>query len=266
MNPCFAMATSDAPISIKSVSLLVRNQQQVASFYRDIIGLDLISNDGEVVTLGQGDKPLLHLYQDAAARSLPHDAGLFHTAFLLPQRSDLGSWLKHASQAGIKLDGASDHLVSEALYLQDPEGNGIEVYVDRDRSEWTYTEQGIVIDTTPLDIDDILSKAQSPWQGLPNDSVIGHVHLQVGDIEAADAFYRDELGLQRMAQIPQASFYSSGGYHHHLACNTWHSDNAGTRTKGSAGLSNIEFAVESLPGAKKKAIDPWGTHLSFSTG
>lgn len=258
------MTPNAAPVSVNTVTLLVSNRQRVENFYRDVVGLNQISSDAEKVTLGQSDKPLLHLCEDAAARSRPEEAGLFHTAFLLPQRSDLGSWLKHATQCGVKLDGASDHLVSEALYLQDPEGNGIEMYVDRDRSEWQYSGDEIVMDTKPLDIDSIVSSAISSSAKLPENTVIGHVHLQVGNIPDADAFYRDKLGLARMAHRPQASFYASGDYHHHLATNVWHSQGCGMRTKGTAGLLELELTVATLPDAKTELIDPWGTHLRFT--
>ncbi len=263
------MATSDAPLSINTVSLLVRNRQEIERFYCDILGMNLIRSNGDVTTLGQGNKPLLHLYEDSKAQSLPEEAGLFHTAFLLPDRSCLGSWLKHASENGIKLDGASDHLVSEALYLHDPEGNGIEVYVDRDRKEWRYVDDAIVMDTMPLNLNSVLSAAKTSWQGMPDDTVIGHVHLQVGDIATADSFYRDELGMERMAHRPQASFYASGRYHHHLAANTWNSAGAGKRTHGAAGLLQVELQIDkavdsSAADSAKELTDPWGNQLLLS--
>ena len=258
------MATSDAPISIGSVTLVVKKLEVVAQFYRDIIGLNEISRDGASCTLGQGDNQLLILIEDTAARHYPGEAGLYHTAFLLPDRASIGSWYLHAKEQRIVLDGAADHLVSEALYLNDPEGNGVEVYADRDRSEWTVNHGLIKIATERLHLGGLKAASDKTWNGMPEDSVIGHVHLQVGDVAMADAFYRDKLGLDRTAGYDQASFYSSGGYHHHLAGNIWHSRGSKGRPPGATGLHELQLKVTDAEVDFDELEDPWGIRLRFS--
>ncbi len=258
------MATSDAPISIGTVTLKVVDGERSAAFYESKLGLDRISGYGERTTLGRGDTPLLHLLEDRSARRRPKEAGLFHTAFLLPSPSDLGAWLEHATRAGVRLDGAADHGVSQALYLHDPEGNGIEIYADRSRSEWVRSGNEIQMGTQPLDLRQLLSGSDGPWRGLPTGSVIGHVHLQVGDLAGADSFYRDELGFDRTARAAGASFYGSGGYHHHLAANTWNSLGAGHRTQGAAGLVDVELLASSDALQGPEHIDPWGIRFRVS--
>lgn len=147
------MATSDAPISIGRVALTVRDLDPMAGFYEDIIGLGLIERSGEGALLGVDGKVLVELRQDRQARPFPNEAGLFHTAFLLPSRQDLGAWLRYAAERGIRLDGASHHGVSEALYLRDPEGNGIEIYRDLPRETWQRSGDTVHMTTRPLDLE-----------------------------------------------------------------------------------------------------------------
>lgn len=248
---------------IGRVALTVRDLAAVTGFYRDTLGLAVLSADGSTATLGAADQPLLELRRDPAAVARPDEAGLFHTAFLLPQRSDLGDWLAHAAGQGIRLDGASDHLVSEALYLHDPEGNGIEVYVDRPRAEWiTDGVGGVTMETLRLDLKALPLGAG--WRGAPEGTRVGHVHLQVGDMDAADAFFRDTLRLTRTATRPRAGWYGWGGYHHHLAGNVWHSAGAGRRSPGSTGLAEVELLAPAglLPAA---LTDPFGTAFRVTT-
>ena len=258
------MATSDAPISIGSITLIVKNLDRVADFYLTAIGLNVITRDVTSCTLGQGDRVLLKLIKDAAAKSYPREAGLFHTAFLMPDRRDLGSWLSYSDANKIKLDGAADHLVSEALYLTDPEGNGIELYVDRDRSEWTIADKQIQIDTLPLDFHSLQDGTTKPWTGLPEGSVIGHVHLQVGNIEEADEFYCKRLDFTQTAGMDRSSFYSTGGYHHHLAGNTWNSKGAQRRPVNSTGFHELELLVENGRFDFNEIEDPWGMTIRIS--
>lgn len=260
------MATSDAPVTVSRVALTVRDLDGVGDFYQSVIGLNPITRNGEALLLGQGDKPLLELRRDPNARSHPREAGLFHTAFLLPSRGDLGRWLRHVVDAGVRMDGASDHLVSEALYLADPEGNGIEVYVDRPRSAWDTDGTRVRMDTLRLDLND-LAKAPGSWEGAPEDTVIGHVHLQVGDIPAAEDFYAGKLGFDLSSRMPSASFYATGGYHHHLATNIWNSRGAGARSEGSAGLAELTLAADAdhLRGFGGDGfVDPWGNRISVT--
>lgn len=267
-----------APISIGSVTLTVRDLTTVAAFYERIVGLERLAGDASSVTLGAGGKILLKLEQDAHARlATPRDAGLFHTAFLLPQRSDLARWFLHAMRNNVQLQGASDHIVSEAMYLADPEGNGIEIYVDRPAESWVWTNGAVKMSTDRLDIDDLLKSTKSQeWTGAPADTVVGHVHLQVGALEPAEAFYAKALGFDVTTHYPGATFYSTGHYHHHLATNIWNSRAASLRQQPATGLKDLRLsakadaftAVAQRNGLDANAgqlalIDPWGTTVTL---
>lgn len=272
-----------APLRIGRVRLRVRDLGAVSDFYQRVIGLAVIRQSAERATLGAGPVPLLELLADPAATPRnPRDAGLFHTAFLLPTRADLARWLAHAVRLGVKLQGASDHIVSEAIYLADPEGNGIEVYADRPLSRWRDANGQIRMATEPLDIPDLLTAGTGDWAGYPVGGIIGHVHLQVGDTGAADTFYRDILGFEIASRYPGASFYGSGGYHHHLAGNIWNSRRAGTRPERAAGLETVEIIARDpalraaiLTRAQAAGVpvatddgtavlrDPWGTAITL---
>jgi len=256
------MASSDAPLSVGAVTLLTKNRAKVASFYENVVGLNIISDSGYTLTLGQGDTPLLHLCEEPAAKRRPTEVGLFHTAFLLPMREDLGAWVRHATQQNVKLDGAADHLVSEALYLEDPEGNGIEIYVDRDRSEWQMEGSSPKLATLPLDLKELVESSERHWQSAPTGTVIGHVHLQVGDVALTDSFYCDEIGFARMIESPTVNFYGSGGYHHHIAGNTWRSLSANKRSEDSTGLLQIDLLAKPGVSDDKNILDPWGVRVT----
>ena len=259
------MATSDAPLQVGRVVLTVNDLEKVGGFYQDSIGLQRLSGDGAEMVLGVDDRPLLALRRDRAARLRPNEAGLFHTAFLLPERAALGSWLRFAADGGLRLDGASDHLVSEAVYLHDPEGNGIEIYADRPRETWARNGAEVRMDTVALDVPGLLAASDRPWRGAPLGTVVGHVHLQVGDVARAEEFYMNRLGMDRTAHVFGASFFASGGYHHHLAGNIWRSRGAGVRSADAAGLSEVVLeadpAVMQALGAGSFS-DPWGTRIT----
>ena len=278
----FDMTT--APMRIGAVRLKVRDLDAVSTFYQMALGLSPVATSEHRVTLGTGDTPFLELQGDPGLSPLdPRQAGLFHTAFLMPTRSDLARWVAHIAEAGVPLHGASDHIVSEALYLADPEGNGIEVYTDRPVSAWHGEGGEIRMSTDPLDLQGLLqSAAGTEWSGFPENGSIGHVHLQVGDTGEADRFYRDVLGLDIAARYPGASFYGSGGYHHQLAGNIWNSRRASKRPEGIAGLDAIEIVVrdaadiasiagrvesaglESIKNANGLTVrDPWGTAITL---
>src|SRR5690606_21437962 len=172
-----------APMRIGKVRLKVRDLDTISSFYQNVLGLAVLAQDDGEARLDAGHAPLLVLENDPTLA--PRDrrqAGLFHTAFLMPSRADLARWLGHVGRAHIPLHGASDHIVSEAIYLADPEGNGIEVYADRPVSRWHGADGGIEMSTDPLDVQDLLAAAEgTTWVGFPEQGGIGHVHLQVGD-------------------------------------------------------------------------------------
>ncbi len=276
----------DMPAFVDHSHLTVIDLPTVSSFYRKAMGLSVLERSASGETLGVGGRPLLTLTTGGNAARAPRSApGLFHTAFLVPNRRELGRWLAHAAQNGVQLTGASDHLVSEAIYLDDPEGNGIEIYRDRERSEWTYAPDGTVkMATHRLDLQALYDEApKEGWTGQENGTVIGHIHLQVSDIPQADAFFRDVLGLDIMARYPGASFFATGKYHHHVAANVWNSRGQPKRQDGMSGLSDytirfndpakLEAAVKALDaqaiattrsGDTVSLVDPWGIGLRLS--
>lgn len=270
------MASSDAPIDIGHVALVVRDLDAVAKFYRDVIGLVPLSTDGETLSLGVGNRTLLELRQDKAARPRnPRHAGLFHTAFLLPSHQALANWLTHIAQIRAPIEGASDHLVSEAIYLADPEGNGVEVYADRPRDLWQHSAEGIVMSTEHLDLNALLADADAKWLGAPEGSVVGHVHLQVGAIPGAEAFYTTSLGMKLTTRYPGGSFFASGDYHHHLATNIWNSRGAKPLAGGETGLAEVVLragraerdAIAGRAGKDGAAFtlsDPWNIPLTIT--
>ena len=231
----------DMPAFVDHAHLAVIDLPTVSAFYRKVMGLSTIESSASGETLGVAGRPLLTLTTDGATARAPQGApGLFHTAFLVPDRKALGRWLVHAANSDVALTGASDHLVSEAIYLDDPEGNGIEIYRDRDRSDWTYLPDDTVkMATQRLDLRALYDEApKDGWQGQADGTAIGHIHLQVSDIPEADAFFRDVLGLDLMARYPGASFFATGKYHHHVAANVWNSRGRPRREAGMSGLSD----------------------------
>lgn len=242
---------------IAGVTLRVADAARVARFWRETIGLEELARDGTETILGAGSRPLLTLREDRAApEPAPGEAGLFHVALLLPSRRDLGLWLRHAAAQGAPLEGASDHLVSEAIYLSDPEGNGIEIYADRPPEAWPREEGMIRMATTPLDLRALAEAAPGPVPArLPAGTVVGHVHLKVGDVAEAERFWTAAAGLSVSARYRgQAVFLARDGYHHHLAANAWASRGAGRRQAGARGLVELAFAA----GLDAPVEDPWG--------
>jgi catechol 2,3-dioxygenase len=281
-------AASFAPIHIGAVGILVRDLDRMTAYYRDILGLALLERTPSVAILGTGGVALIELIRGRdALPDDPREAGLYHMAFLMPTRADLARWILHVAKNRVPITGASDHDVSEAIYLDDPEGNGVEVYSDRPRDKWRRDGKLIFQKTDPLDIDAIISEIDpktATYCSAPEGLRIGHVHLRVGDVSRAEAFYCAALGLDVTRRRPGATFLSSGGYHHHIAANVWHSDGAGPRNSKRTGLD--WFAIESndAPTLDKMktnlaaigvridpirggfaAIDPWGTRIRFTT-
>lgn len=261
----------DAPAHVAQVTLIVRNAARVAGFYRDALGL-LLGAEGPETTLAASDGTvLMRLIERPDARpAAPGEPGLFHTAFLLPTRGDLADWARHAEAIGLGLEGASDHLVSEAIYLSDPESNGIEIYVDRPRASWPMDGDMVKMATLRLDGASLMAEAgpaSAPFR-FPAGGRIGHVHLKVNDLAAAEAFWRDQAGLQVMARYPGAAFLGWGGYHHHIAVNVWSSKGAAARAAGAAGLAGISIAMaeaaRGLPEPGVSLADPAGNVVRFA--
>jgi catechol 2,3-dioxygenase len=204
------------------------------------MGFALLEQHEGGATLGAGTTPLLLLTGNPGGQPWPgRAAGLYHFAILLPTRADLGRWLRHWLETGHELPGQGDHRVSEALYLSDPDGNGIEIYRDRPRSEWKLTDGRIAMGTDPVDLRGVIEESDRgglSFTGLPEGTTIGHMHLQVRDIPEARAFYEGVLGFDLMAEMPSALFLSAGGYHHHIGMNIWQSRGASPAPEGSAGL------------------------------
>jgi catechol 2,3-dioxygenase len=238
----------DPATTLGLVRLTVSKLDRSREFYERVIGLRVTElEDGAVALSVAGEVPLIELRGEASAPPLNRRApGLYHLAVLMPTRLDLAFALARLAQARWPLDGASDHLVSEALYLSDPDGNGIEIYRDRPRAEWPRVGNELQMATMALDLDDVLSelRATSELQAnAPAGTKIGHVHLQVSDIGEAEAFYHGVLGFDVMVRgYPGALFLSAGGYHHHVGLNTWHSAGAAPAAPGSVGLRS--FTVE----------------------
>ena len=248
--------------SINHVALTVRDLPGMASFYEAALGLELLGSDQSTRRLGAAGQVLLELrHEPGAGRLDPCHAGLFHTAFLLPERADLGRWRRHAAANRVQLTGASDHGVSEALYLNDPEGNGIEIYWDRAPSEWVRDGDRIEMFTHRLDLPALSDASPGQWQGAPQGTTIGHVHLQVGDLGQADGFFQGELDLTRTFDGPGGAWYGWNGYHHQLAGNIWNSRGAGPRDLHMTGLA--EVVISDPDRAGQVLTDPWGTPFRF---
>jgi catechol 2,3-dioxygenase len=230
----------DRPAHVGQTVLQVEDLPMVRDYYARALGLSVLEEGASGAVLGAGGQPLLTLVTGSGVRAAPQKAsGLFHTAFLMPDRAALGRWLVHAAHSGLRIDGAADHLVSEAIYLSDPEGNGIEIYADRPHEAWTYAADGTVaMDTLPFDLQALYDATpKAAWSGMEDDVAIGHLHLKVGNLPAADDFFENVLGLKKMCTYPGASFYATGGYHHHLAANIWQSRGTGPRDPAQSGLS-----------------------------
>lgn len=231
-----------APLRAGSLTLAVRDLPRVKEFYERVLGLETLDDTPSYARLGVGGVVLLELLGNRSfTPSGPRAAGLFHAAFLLPERASLGAWLTHAANLRAPIVGASDHIVSEAIYLSDPEGNGVEVYADRPPAHWRGPGGAIHMSTGPLDLTELAAAATGPWAGFPATGTLGHVHLQVGALSEADRFWRDVLGLDLTTRYPGASFYATGGYHHHIAANTWNSANAPRQANNLTGLRSVRM-------------------------
>ena len=233
--------------SMGPVHLTVSDLERSLEFYRDVLGLVPLGREDGRASVGAGERELLVLVEEPGARPAFGHTGLYHFALLLPERGDLAAWLAHVARERVPLAGLSDHFVSEAIYLSDPDGHGIEVYWDRPREVWE-GQVGARLTTIPLDTRSLLGEladpTTAPFDGLPAGTVMGHVHLKVAAIADTVAFYRDVLGFGLMAQLGgQAAFLAAGGYHHHLGANTWESAGATAPPEGTAALRHATILL-----------------------
>lgn len=208
--------------SITDVTLRVKNLTVMADFYHRVLGMQIISNETNRIVFGVDHQPLVTLqYVPGVTIKAPYRSGLYHFAILLPTRANLASFYEHITLM-TSIEGASDHGVSEALYLSDPEGNGIEVYTDREPSQWPRKDAQLVMVTLPLMTRSLLSTDHTPWQGMPIGTVLGHLHLHVDFFDKMEHFFTSILGYEVQQRYgPSAVFLGDAGYHHHLGLNTW---------------------------------------------
>jgi catechol 2,3-dioxygenase len=276
-----------ADLRLGAVRLQVADLARSIAFYEQVLGMRTLRRDdaGAALTAQGEDRVLVELVERPGARPMSQRGrlGLYHFAILLPDRASLGRFVRHVSEIGVRV-GAGDHLVSEAFYLNDPDGLGIEVYADRPRSTWRRSGRELMMATDPVDVAGLLAAAGGePWSGMPAGTVMGHVHLHVGDTEQAAAFFCDALGFDRIVwSYPGALFMSAGGYHHHLGANTWAGSGARPPQNGDARLlewtielpdaADVEATAASLENAGHPAErsadgvevvtrDPWGTQV-----
>jgi catechol 2,3-dioxygenase len=243
------------PSVVGPAALRVADLDRQVAFYRDALGLSLARRDATSAALGAGGRDLILLEEHPGAPRPRRATGLYHLAILVPARRDLARALRHLAESRVPFQGFADHLVSEAIYLADAEGNGIEVYSDRPREEWIYDGGSLRMTTDPLDVEGLMGELQGagePWAGLPAGTRMGHVHLRVSDLAAAESFYRGLLGLDVTTRYGGgASFLSKEGYHHHLGLNTWESRGAPPPPEGALGLKSFRLH---LPAAEVRRI------------
>ena len=272
-----------AGLSLGPVRLEIADLQRSIGYYEKVIGLRLLEQSGNRAALGPfgDDRILVELTEVRGAREHPYNRrlGLYHFAILLPSRGDLGRFVAHLARISTYA-GQADHFVSEAFYLRDPDGLGIEVYADRTRVEWPVADGKLEMGLDPVDMENLIASAGGKkWEGAPAGTIIGHVHLHVGDLTEGEKFYHRALGFDVSASLPSALFLSAGGYHHHLGTNVWAGAGPNPR-EGDARLvewtivlpwpSDVDGAVKSVSGAGYAATpdehdylitDPWNTRF-----
>ena len=248
------------PVHLKVIDL-----ERVGDFYTDQLGLVTLAERGREHWLGVADRPLLVLHGDPnLSPKPPRTTGLYHFALLHPDRGALGQSLRRLLEAKVPLQGGADHLVSEAIYLADPEGNGIELYRDRPRDAWPYSNGELQMATDPLDWDGVMAAASTEsTKTMSEGTIMGHVHLHVARLQEGERFYGEVLGFNHVLRYGRAaSFYSVGGYHHHIGFNTWAGEGAPAPPEGSAGLDHFTMLLPSAQALgsladrlKEKGID-----------
>ncbi|MFT4416148.1 VOC family protein [Fredinandcohnia humi] len=233
---------------VGQVELKVMDLERSLTFYQEIIGFKVLEKtESKALLTADGKNPLLIIEQPANVTTKePRRTGLYHFAILLPTREDLGKVLLHLIQNNIPL-GASDHLVSEALYLDDPDGNGIEIYADRPAETWDWNNGEVKMVTEPLDGQGVLEEGKGqPWTGLPSDTLMGHIHLHVSELKKTEEYYTNGLGFEVVTRYGgQVLFISTGGYHHHIGLNTWNGVGAPPTPENSVGLKWFTLVLPS---------------------
>ena len=274
------------PMRIRAYGLKVRDIDRVADFYRDVVGLTEYARDKDHARLGADGITLLELEHDPAlVADDRRTAGLHHTALLMPTRRDLARWVKHAQRHGVPFKRVSDHVVTEAIYFDDPENNEVECCVDTPPEYWRWTGDDLEIPSTPLDLATFAADGDGaePYAGAPAGLRIGHIHLRVGDVPPAQRFYARIVGFDVTCLREGAAFMSSGRYHHHFAANVWQSAGAGPRDERRAGLSWFTIETDRQPtfdqvaerleasgivatpsGRGIEVRDPWGTRVRIA--
>lgn len=281
-----AVARLPAGTAIGSVTLVVADLDRSLAFWRDAVGLKELLREAAQVALGVEATTLLTLVHRPGAVPQPRfSTGLFHLAVLLPTRRALARTARHVAEAGYAFSGASDHDVSEAFYLDDPDQNGVELYRDRLPEQWEWQDGLVRMSTQALVVESVFAELHgdtAPWAGAPAGTRIGHVHLKVGDLVGADRFYRETLGFDLTARMQGALFFAAGRYHHHIGANAWQSEGAPPPPPNAAGL--VAFSI-SLPsstdlesvatrlvhagatvgweGGALRISDPWGCRMDF---
>jgi len=238
-------ATLPSDTGIGLVHLTVADLDATSRFYRDVLGFRVVAREnGRTFLSASGETPVHLILTGNPNANRRRTAGLYHFAILLPTRQDLARALRHLMDTEAPIEGASDHAVSEALYLHDVEGNGIEIYADRPRERWPIRNGTLAMGTNALDVEDLLAQASQPWDGIPAGTRIGHIHLRVSDLARSEQFYVGVLGFEVMVRgYPGALFVSAGGYHHHLGLNTWAGTGIPPMTSDVAGLQYFSVTI-----------------------
>ena len=256
------MTVIDPDLRIAAVALAVGDLERSSDFYERTLGLPVVAREPQRVLLGSdGARPALELHAiEHPQPPLAGSTGLFHVAWLHPSRAGLAETVRRVLAGGQRFEGASDHGVSEALYLSDPDGLGIELYTDRPRERWERPAggEGVSMVTLPLDIEDLLAQFKDdPGAVIEPGTHVGHVHLKVADVPRAAAFYAERLGFSEQARIPSAAFLAAGGYHHHIGLNSWQSAGGSASPDDAPGLRCVQFELSSL-----EAVDTLAGQLS----